>query len=280
MALARKKLGDLLVESGVIDQMQLLSALGYQRQWGGRLGRVLVQMRFTDEQTITQAVAKQLGLPCVRLAGRTLEPDVLAALPQEFCEKHQLLAFGRTKNERGAETIQVAMSDPTNLQVVDELSFRTGKRIEVAVAADSDIELAIRHHFYGESIRDQLRAPTVLDGALFAGHEVDLGGEGAPVETAEPVVLGSPLGDVPVELVELSETDLVATPGPEAPGGNAVAAPPLTMRERLLLDTIEAMAGEGGEPLPPRQMVAALVRLLIRKGLVTEAEFVAELTRK
>lgn len=290
--LARKKLGDLLVESGVLDKLQLSAALGFQKQWGGRLGRICVEMKFTDEKTITDTVARQLGIPVVELVGRTLSSEVLAAVPQDLCERFQLLPFGLIPADRGMETVQVAMSDPTDLQVIDELAFLTGKRIEIAAATDTDVDLAIRHHFYGEAVADQVRGPTLLSHAPFGGHEVEF-----EPQKREAVVVGAPLDGV-LEVVELSEADLVQEPlqlggdrggeagagasalDREAQGGSAADAGPLTMKERLLLETLDAVAGRDGEPIPSRALVAGLMRLLIRKGLLTEEELIAEFSRQ
>jgi hypothetical protein len=180
----RKKLGDLLIEAGAIDELQLKAALAHQRQWGGRIGRTLVEMRFVDERQICDAVAKQLGIPSVRLLGRTVDPALLELVPQELCEKHWVFPIGITSSERGGDRLQVAMSDPTNLAIVDELRFRTGKNIEVAVAPDSQIDAAIRRYFYGETIADQRfkhGGPTA--DIQFGGREVDLA---ATAEGATP----------------------------------------------------------------------------------------------
>lgn len=318
-SLARKKLGDLLVEGGVLDKLQLSSALGFQKQWGGRLGRICVEMKFTDERTITDAVARQLGIPVVELVGRAIPPEVLAAVPQELCERFQLLPIGLLPSDRGMETLQVAMSDPTDLQVVDELAFVTGKRVEIAAATDTDVDLAIRHHFYGEAVADQLRGPTYLGHAPFAGHEVEFDSHGK-----DGVVVGAPLEGSELDVLELSEEDLVAEPtsqgtavplgrlevatvpaptgpvpvafpsggsgswGPAAPagaGGGGVSGSwpvpgPLSMQERLLLETLDAVAGTDGDPIPSRALVAGLMRLLVRKGVITEEELIAEFSRR
>ncbi len=264
--------------------MQLASALGHQRQWGGRLGSVLVQMGLVDEQAICEAVSRQLAIPSVRLAGCEIPHEVLGLVPRELCEKHQLLPWSRTRNERGAETIHVAMSDPTNLAVVDELAFRTGKRLEVAVASDRDIELAIRHHFHGERWSDSLR-PAAAAPAVFRGPELDLqAGDEAPLEVAENARARVERSLV-VELDDDLVIDEVRVPEktPAAPhlvyGGAAPAqATPLSLRERLLLQTLEAELGAEG--LPDRQLLLALARLLIRKGVIGEDEWIAEIARR
>ena len=217
--MARKKLGDLLCEAGVIDERQLAAGLEHQRQWGGRLGQALVHLGLVDEASIVDALCKQLALPMVQLDGMVVPPEVLALVPQEICEKHLLLPLNVTRNGRGAETLHLAMSDPTNLELIDDLAFHTGKRIEVAVASDRDVELAIRRCFYGERPEDQVSRELPAAGVGFMGTEIDLGLRPPP-----------------------------PPPNPE-------------------------------EYLSDRQLLLALVRLLIRKGVISENEWRAELER-
>ena len=99
--MARKKLGDLLREAGVIDEVQLSAALGQQRQWGGRLGSILVQMNLVGEAELMEAISRQLALPSVILAACVIPVDVLTLVPQELCERHLLLPWARTRSDRG-----------------------------------------------------------------------------------------------------------------------------------------------------------------------------------
>jgi type IV pilus assembly protein PilB len=284
--MARKKLGDLLREARVIDDAQLASALGHQRQWGGRLGSILVQLNMVKESDLTEAISRQLSLPSLDIAATSVPVDVLTLIPQELCEKHLLLPWARTRTERGAETLHVAMSDPTNLAVVDELAFRTGKRIEVSVAADRDVELAIRRYFYGERIEDQTARRIDVATAAFGGSEVDLHpGEGGPLELASRALDRTEAGPTPVVGEATAEQRMPARQ-PVVYGGIErtpvhplpTAPAPLSLRERMLLQTLEAELGAEG--LDDRQLLLALARLLIRKGVIGENEWIEELERR
>ena len=174
----RKKLGEMLIDAGAIDEFQLKAALAHQRQWGGRIGKILVELKFADEAAICDALGRQLGMPSIRLVD--LDPRIVRLVPQELCEKHGLVAYVLFPAERGQDKLQVAMGDPSNLAVIDELTFRTGKTIEVAVAPDSQIEAAIRRVFYGESVADQAPKRDNLAGVQWSGQEVDLDAAGGP----------------------------------------------------------------------------------------------------
>ena len=70
----RKRIGQLLTELGVVDEHQLQSALGHQKQWGGKLGAILVQKGFCKEPEIVVALSKHLGMPSVVLSTATIDP--------------------------------------------------------------------------------------------------------------------------------------------------------------------------------------------------------------
>jgi type IV pilus assembly protein PilB len=141
---SRKRLGELLLEAGVIDGTQLKAALGHQRQWGCRLGQALVDLRLASEADVVTSLARQSGFEVARLDG--LEPyalgQALALVPREVAVTRNLLPLAADTS-----TLTVAMSDPGNLAVVDELQFRTGRRVRVCLGGDREISEAVRRHY-------------------------------------------------------------------------------------------------------------------------------------
>ena len=141
---SRKRLGELLLEAGVIDGTQLRAALGHQRQWGCRLGQALVDLRLASEADVVTSLARQSGFEVARLDG--LEPyalgQALALVPREVAVTRNLLPLAADTS-----TLTVAMSDPGNLSVVDELQFRTGRRVRVCLGGDREISEAVRRHY-------------------------------------------------------------------------------------------------------------------------------------
>jgi len=144
-----QQLGQLLLQAGVIDELQLRSALGHQRQWGGRLGRILLELKFIDEGTLAATLAKQLGLECQRISA-DIDRALLPLVPQTVAERYWIfpVAF---KDGRGGGELTVAVADPTNLAAVEDIRFHTGKRIRIVVAPESDIEAAIKRFYYGDN---------------------------------------------------------------------------------------------------------------------------------
>ena len=152
----RKRLGQLLTELGVIDEHQLQSALGHQKQWGGKLGAVLVQKGFCAEEAMVSALAKHLGMPRVRLAEVKVDPRAVKYVSKQIAEKLHVLPYEISGSGR-SEVVTIAMSDPTDLAAVDQLAFHTGKRIKPMLAGDGEIVSAI-HAYYGGG--DEKKEPT------------------------------------------------------------------------------------------------------------------------
>src|SRR5882762_2729093 len=142
----RKRLGQLLTELKVIDEHQLQSALGHQKQWGGKLGVILVQKGFCREDQMVSALSQHLGMPAVRLSEVKIDPLAVKTVSRSVAERLHVFAYEVTGSGR-SEVITIAMSDPTDLSAVDQLAFHTGKRIKPMLAGDSDVIAAIQQHY-------------------------------------------------------------------------------------------------------------------------------------
>ncbi|HQR31016.1 MAG TPA: general secretion pathway protein GspE, partial [Anaeromyxobacteraceae bacterium] len=144
----RKRLGEVLLEAGVIDGTQLQAALGHQRRWGGRIGQALVDLKMATEEQIVATLAEKLGFPRVDLEGIEYGPALELALrlvPHEFAERNQLVPYAADPTY-----LWVAMADPTNIGVIDELAFRTGRHVKLSIAGDREIARAVRRLFLGD----------------------------------------------------------------------------------------------------------------------------------
>src|SRR5882724_1385324 len=144
----RKRLGQLLTELKVIDEHQLQSALGHQKQWGGKLGVILVQKGFCREAQMVSALSQHLAMPAVRLSEVKIDPRAVKTVSRSVAERLHVFAYEVTGSGR-SEVITIAMSDPTDLSAVDQLAFHTGKRIKPMLAGDGDVVAAIQAHYGG-----------------------------------------------------------------------------------------------------------------------------------
>jgi hypothetical protein len=142
--LARKKLGEILIQAGVLDEMKLRAALGEQQRWGGPLGKILIDMKFISEDALVQALSHQLNFPAVRLENRDIAARALDLVPVEVCEQHQLIPF----NIDG-KFLEVAMADPTNLSIIDELRIKTRLNVRAYLAGPRTIHRAVQQHYRG-----------------------------------------------------------------------------------------------------------------------------------
>jgi hypothetical protein len=122
--MARKKIGEMLLEEGVLDETRLRAALIEQQRWGGPLGRLLVDMKLIDERTLVDALSRQLNIPTIDLDVGEIPRPVLDLVPGELAEQYSLVPF-----DAPMKFLDLAMADPTNLGVLDELQIRTRRNI-------------------------------------------------------------------------------------------------------------------------------------------------------
>lgn len=136
--MARKRIGEILIQAGLLDNAGLRAALVEQRRWGGHLGRVLIDMKLVTEEALVQALSHQLNFPTVELDKVEISDQVLDLVPGELAEQHSLVPFNRD-----GKFLDVAMSDPTNLGIIDELRIRTQLNVRPYLAGPKMIERAL-----------------------------------------------------------------------------------------------------------------------------------------
>ena len=120
--MARKRLGELLIEAGAITPEQLQRALKEQKEWGGPLGQVLLDLNYVDENGLVRALSTQLNIPIANLEGHRIPPMVLEMIPAEFCRDNALLPFNYVAV--GA-FLDVAMVEPVDLDTLDKIRVLT-----------------------------------------------------------------------------------------------------------------------------------------------------------
>ncbi len=156
------KLGQLLLDSGIITDKQLEEALTLQGKDGGRLGYHLVNINAISEPDLNQYLARQQSIDAINLDETEVDPDVLALIPSEIAWRYEVIPL-----ERDGRTLVVAMTDPHNLFAVDDLRFSLGMEIEPHICASSMVRRAISK-FYKEG-----EAIVPVDGDDKAGGTID-----------------------------------------------------------------------------------------------------------
>ncbi len=140
------KLRDLLVKARVIDEFQARAAMGRLEQWGGRLTGVILDMGFCDDETMTTALSKALGLPVVHLGMVHKDSALLAKIDAAFCSEHGIFPVSLQ-----GRVATIAVSDPTELDTIDALSSKLGARVQMQVASENEIRAAIAKHYHGSA---------------------------------------------------------------------------------------------------------------------------------
>ena len=142
--MARKKLGEMLIEAGVLDEARLRSALADQRRWGRSLGKTLVEMNLIAEEELLQVLGRQLGLPAADLDHLEIPNSVTSLISDEMARQHQIVAF-----DAQGKFLDVAMVDPTNIGLTDELRIRTQRNIRPYVAGPRQMQRALAKYHGG-----------------------------------------------------------------------------------------------------------------------------------
>jgi hypothetical protein len=142
-----KKLGDMLKEAGLIDDFQLQSALSHQRNWGGKLGSILIELEFVREEDLARVMSDILRIPYINLFEPEIPEAVIKTIKGDIAKKHHVVPV---KKEGGALTL--AMFDPLDIEAMDEVRFITGLNIKPSLAMGSEIKDAIKKYYDGEEI--------------------------------------------------------------------------------------------------------------------------------
>lgn len=144
----KQRLGDILLARGVVDSLQLQSALAFQRQWGLPLGQVVVDQGFCAADQVFSALAEQTGLAAVELDEQTLDPRLARLVPLKVAEAHRVVPL-RLEGPREAVLV-VAIAAPAMLDSLDVVKSVSGKRVVARLAPDLAIRRAIGRLYRGE----------------------------------------------------------------------------------------------------------------------------------
>ncbi len=147
---SRRKLGELLIESGLLTIDKINDALDIQKKTGKRLGEVLIEMQIISEEEIAFALAMQLRIPFIDLSTHGIKDDVMGYIPKEVCQKFVCLPIALKDN-----ILDVAMADPLDLNIMKDLQFITGYNIQPAISTRSQIIENLKRYYNPEkSIKD------------------------------------------------------------------------------------------------------------------------------
>jgi type IV pilus assembly protein PilB len=176
--MARMRIGEMLVQQGRLDSAQLQSALAHQRRWGGRLGRAIVALGFMQERALLDVLGAQLGVPVIDIGDRFIPPHVATLVPERLVRTRRVLPIARLSESRRGPLV-VALSDPADLGVLDEIAFATGMEVKPALAGEGDLDQAIARHYGGPV------APPPARGFADREDAIELPDDGGPGGTSD-----------------------------------------------------------------------------------------------
>jgi type IV pilus assembly protein PilB len=174
MAKTRKRLGEILYGAGVVEKEPLIDAIKVAHADHKRLGQVLLEKKLIDEDTLTKALAKQSGLEYVNLDKVPIPADAKTLISEDLIKRHSILPLGMSNGK-----LRVAISDPLNLNAMDEIRFSVNKELEYCLASPSKIRSNIENLFaaaeeQSSEENDKLRHSIDATAAELAeaGHEL------------------------------------------------------------------------------------------------------------
>ncbi len=145
MQVNANRLGEMLLEAGLIDQFQLESALSMQRNLGGQIGKALVKLGYLPEETILEFLEAQVKYSRISLQELEVPAQLMALFPVERMLELTVIPIElrKTGNEK---ILRIAMTDPTDLKLVDDLQFATGCKVIPVLAVEDEIREAINNN--------------------------------------------------------------------------------------------------------------------------------------
>ncbi|MBT9281062.1 MAG: GspE/PulE family protein [Hydrogenibacillus schlegelii] len=143
------RLGDWLVEQGLIDRQTLEAALEEQRRSRERLGQILIRRGAIAPEALYEALERQLGIPRVRLSRMVLSPELAHLLPEEVARRYRAIPY-----ERSGRTLRVAMVDPLDYVAIDDLELVTGLAIEPALVDEAEFSTGLARLYGPEEAVD------------------------------------------------------------------------------------------------------------------------------
>ncbi|MGM0507561.1 MAG: GspE/PulE family protein [Fusobacteriota bacterium] len=150
--MAKKRLGDSLVDSEIITEEQLQTALKKQKDSGDKLGDALIKLGYCTQKQIIQVLGDQMGIPFVNLDTTVIDEAVLDLIDKNIAKRYKIMPIYEYQNK-----LSLAMVDPLDIFVIDEIEFITNKEVVPSIALESDIMSSIEEHYENEVNTEQLK---------------------------------------------------------------------------------------------------------------------------
>lgn len=157
----KHRLGDILVEQGLITRKQLVDTLKLQREKGIGIGEALVEQGTLAWQDISIALSRQMNLPFIEKINVQRDPSMTTLIPRKIVEHYNFVPIAMENN-----TLTIATDDPMNLEGVDELRYRTGKKVSLVVTSREEIKRAVNVLYGKDRETDVINEFKILQGKM------------------------------------------------------------------------------------------------------------------
>ncbi len=137
-----KQLGQLLMERKVIDEKQLSHALEVQKEKGGLIGHILVELGYATEEAIAQAITTQYGFPYLPLENYDIDVEIVKMVPKNVASQFCLIPIDKI-----GTNLTIAMSDPLNALAIEDIELISGLCVQIFVSTETDIKKAIGKYY-------------------------------------------------------------------------------------------------------------------------------------
>jgi type IV pilus assembly protein PilB len=142
-----KRIGEILIERGLINAKQLEKALAHQQEQGGLLGQILVQMGFVTEEEVALTLTAQYGFPYLPLENYEIDTELVASVPEQVARQYCLMPVDRIGN-----ALTLAMADPSDVKAIEKIELLTKCVVQTFVSTPTDITKAIDRHYKKRTI--------------------------------------------------------------------------------------------------------------------------------
>ncbi len=269
-----KRLGEMLVEAGLITPAQLQSAITHQKIARGRLGSNLVALGYITEEVLMDFLSHQTGVPRMDVRNVEVQPQILKLIPHRLAEQFTVLPV----SIKEPKSLVLAMSDPSDLNAIDSARFASGLNIEPVVASHSALRKAIADLYRRldtqspTALTIELGAEPLPDDALpmpFAIEPLPVPIPAAPPASRSPAFPPDPFFDSPPgALTQPIHIDPFAffAPAPDAKPPVPPSNPDL-IHSRTLREGVPRL-----ESYHTRALVMGLIRLFQRRGVIGQDE--------
>ena len=137
-----KRIGEVLLQRGVIARKDLEKALAYQQDHGGLIGQILIQMGFTTEEEVALALTAQYGFPYLPLDNYEIDSGLTSIIPEAVARQYCLIPIDRIGN-----ALTLAMADPSNVKAIEDVEVLTKCVVQAFVSTPSDIAKALDKYY-------------------------------------------------------------------------------------------------------------------------------------